>query len=132
EVSQLRREVEDRYEYHNLVGKSPAMQQVFNLIELAAGSTSTVLVLGETGTGKELVAKAIHYHSDRRNGPQVSVHCAALSETLVESELFGHVRGSFTGAVKDHIGRIERATGGTLLLDAVGEIPPAVQVKLLR
>ena len=132
EVDSLRRDVQDRYEFHNIVGKNRAMQEVFNLIELAAASQTTVLVRGETGTGKELVAKAIHYHGDRKNGPLISVNCAALSETLVESELFGHVRGSFTGAVKDHIGRFERANGGTIFLDEVGEIPPAVQVKLLR
>ncbi len=132
EVTQLRQEVEERYQFHNIVGKSPAMQQVFNLIELAAASETTVLVRGETGTGKELVAKAIHFHSPRKGGPLVSVNCSALSEMLVESELFGHVRGSFTGAVKDHVGRFERANGGTIFLDEVGEIPPAVQVKLLR
>jgi PAS domain S-box-containing protein len=132
EVSELRREVGTRYEFHNIVGKSPAMREVFNLIELAAASNTTVLVLGETGTGKELVAKAIHYHSERREGPLVRVNCAALSESLVESELFGHVRGSFTGALNDHIGRFELANGGTLFLDEVGEIPLPVQVKLLR
>lgn len=132
EVTLLRREVEGRYEFANIIGKSPAMQQVFNLIELAAASQTTVLIQGETGTGKELVAKAIHYHSDRREGPLVSVNCAALSESLVESELFGHARGSFTGALKDHVGRFERANGGTLFLDEVGEIPLPVQVKLLR
>lgn len=132
EVTLLRREVEGRYEFANIVGKSPAMQQVFNLVELAAASQTTVLIQGETGTGKELVAKAIHYHSERRQGPLVSVNCAALSESLVESELFGHARGSFTGALKDHVGRFERAHGGTLFLDEVGEIPLPVQVKLLR
>ena len=132
EVTLLRQEVERRYEFHNIVGKSPAMRELFNLVELASASQTTVLLHGETGTGKELVAKAIHYHSDRGAGPLVSVNCAALSETLIESELFGHARGSFTGAIKDHIGRFERANGGTLFLDEVGEIPPALQVKLLR
>ncbi|MDX9974268.1 MAG: sigma 54-interacting transcriptional regulator [FCB group bacterium] len=132
EVTLLRREAEERFEFHSIVGKSPAMREVFNLIELAAASMTTVLVQDETGTGKELVAKAIHYHGERRTGPMVSVNCAALSETLVESELFGHVRGSFTGAMKDHIGRFELANGGTLFLDEVGEIPLPVQVKLLR
>ncbi len=132
EVTQLRREVEERYRFHNIVGKSPAMRQVYHLVELAAASEATVLVRGETGTGKELVAKAIHFHSPRKDGPLVSVHCSALSETLVESELFGHVRGSFTGAVKDQIGRFERADGGTIFLDEIGEIPLSVQVKLLR
>ncbi|MBI5095287.1 MAG: sigma 54-interacting transcriptional regulator [Candidatus Hydrogenedentes bacterium] len=132
EVSLLRSEVQQRYEFHNIVGKSPAMRELFNLVELAAASQTTALIYGETGTGKELVAKAIHYHSERRAGPLVSVNCAALSETLVESELFGHVRGSFTGALKDHIGRFELAEGGTIFLDEVGEIPLALQVKLLR
>jgi len=132
EVTQLRQEVEGRYQFHHIVGKSQAMQQVFSLIELAAASETTVLIRGETGTGKEMVAKAIHFHSPRKDGPLISVNCSALSETLVESELFGHVRGSFTGAVKDHVGRFERANGGTIFLDEVGEIPPAVQVKLLR
>ena len=132
EVTLLRREMEQRYEFHNIVGKSPAMRELFNLVELAAASQTTALIYGETGTGKELVAKAIHYHSDRRAGPLVSVNCAALSETLVESELFGHVRGSFTGALKDHTGRFEHAHGGTIFLDEVGEIPLALQVKLLR
>jgi PAS domain S-box-containing protein len=132
EVTQLRHEVEERYQVHNIVGKGQAMQRVFELLELAAASETTVLVRGETGTGKEMVAKAIHFHSPRKNGPLVSVNCSALSETLVESELFGHVRGSFTGAVKDHVGRFERANGGTIFLDEVGEIPQAVQVKLLR
>ena len=132
EVTRLRQAVEDRYHFHNIVGKSEPMQRVFQLIELAAASETTVLVLGETGTGKELVAKAIHFHSPRKAGPLVSVNCSALSETLVESELFGHVRGAFTGALKDHVGRFEGANGGTIFLDEVGEIPPAVQVKLLR
>jgi len=132
EVTQLRHQIEERYQFHNIVGKSQAMQRVFELIELAAASETTVLVRGETGTGKEMVAKAIHFHSPRKEGPLVSVNCSALSETLVESELFGHVRGSFTGAVKDHVGRFERADGGTIFLDEVGEIPQAVQVKLLR
>lgn len=132
EIFNLRREIGDRYEFHNIVGRSPAMQQVFTLIELAAASTASILICGETGTGKELVARAIHHHSDRADQPLVTVNCSALSETLVESELFGHVRGAFTGAVKDYIGRFERADGGAIFLDEVGEIPQNVQVKLLR
>ncbi len=132
QVSQLRMEVEGRFQFHNLVGSSHVMQQVFQRIELAAASETTILVLGETGTGKELAAKAIHYHSPRKDGPLVSVNCSALSESLVESELFGHVKGSFTGALKDHVGRFEQAHGGTIFLDEVGEIPLSVQVKLLR
>jgi two-component system, NtrC family, response regulator HydG len=114
------------------VGKSRAMQEVFNLAELAAASQVTVLVQGETGTGKELVARAIHYAGERKGGPLVTVNCSALSESLLESELFGHMRGAFTGAVSDHAGRFERADGGTLFLDEVGDLPPVVQVKMLR
>jgi two-component system, NtrC family, response regulator HydG len=132
EVSRLRDEVERRFEFHNIVGKSPRMREVFVQIEMAAASEATVLIHGETGTGKELVAKAIHYHSDRKNGPLVAVNCSALSESLLESELFGHAQGAFTGAIRDYVGRFERAGGGTIFLDEVGELPPSVQVKLLR
>jgi len=132
EMNQLRREVTGRFEFHNIVGKSPQMQEVFNLVELAAASSVTVLISGETGTGKEVVAKAIHYHSERKDGPLVRVNCSALSESLLESELFGHAKGAFTGAIREHVGRFERANGGTIFLDEVGDIPPLVQVKLLR
>ncbi|MCP4642141.1 MAG: PAS domain S-box protein [bacterium] len=132
QVSRLREEVEERFQFHNIVGKSGAMRDVFKLIEMAAASQVTVLIAGETGTGKELAAKAIHYHSDRRDGPLVTVNCSALSESLLESELFGHAKGAFTGAIRDHAGRFEIADGGTIFLDEVGEIPPLVQVKLLR
>ncbi|NIA13276.1 MAG: PAS domain S-box protein [Nitrospiraceae bacterium] len=132
EVSRLRGEIEERFEFHNIIGKSPGMREVFSQIEMAAASEATILIQGETGTGKELVAKAIHYHSERKDGPLVTVNCSALSESLLESELFGHVQGAFTGAVKDYIGRFERAHGGTVFLDEVGELPPNVQVKLLR
>ena len=132
EMNQLRREVTGRFEFHNIVGKSPQMQEVFSLIELAAASPVTCLITGETGTGKEIVAKAIHYHSERKEGPLVRVNCSALSESLLESELFGHAKGSFTGAIRDHVGRFERANGGTIFLDEIGDIPPLVQVKLLR
>ncbi|MFO7973708.1 MAG: sigma 54-interacting transcriptional regulator [Candidatus Hydrogenedentota bacterium] len=132
EMNQLRREVTGRFEFHNIVGKSPQMREIFNLVELAAASPVTVLITGETGTGKEIVAKAIHYHSERKDGPLVRVNCSALSESLLESELFGHAKGAFTGAIRDHAGRFERANGGTIFLDEVGDIPPLVQVKLLR
>ncbi len=132
EMNQLRREVTGRFEFDNIVGKSPQMREIFNLVELAAASPVTVLITGETGTGKEVVAKAINYHSERKNGPLVRVNCSALSESLLESELFGHARGAFTGAIRDHVGRFERANGGTIFLDEVGDIPPLVQVKLLR
>ncbi|MBN2312002.1 MAG: sigma 54-interacting transcriptional regulator [Candidatus Hydrogenedentes bacterium] len=132
EVTELRQAVEERFEFHNIVGRSAQMREVFGLIEMAAASQVTVLLTGETGTGKELVAKAIHYHSERHAGPLVSVNCSALSESLLESELFGHVHGAFTGAVKDSVGRFERAHGGTIFLDEIGDLPPVVQVKLLR
>jgi PAS domain S-box-containing protein len=132
EVVELRHQMAGRTEFHNIVGHSPQMQEVFRLIERAAATLVTVLVHGETGTGKELVARAVHYHSDRREGPWVAVNCSALSESLLESELFGHVHGAFTGATKDYAGRFERADGGTIFLDEVGDLPAAVQVKLLR
>jgi len=116
----------------NIIGKSRAMQQVFAAIRAAAASEATVLIQGESGTGKELVAGAIHYNSDRREGPLVAVNCSALSENLLESELFGHVKGSFTGANRDRMGRFEEASGGTIFLDEIGELSPYIQVKLLR
>ena len=116
----------------DLVGASPAIQEVYKRIHRVARAESTVLVQGETGTGKELIARAVHAHSGRATGPFVAVNCAALPESLVESELFGHVRGAFTGADADRAGRFEAADGGTVFLDEVGELPPAVQVKLLR
>jgi two-component system, NtrC family, response regulator HydG len=115
-----------------LVGKSEPMRKLFRLIERAAEAESTVLVAGESGSGKELVARAIHSLSRRRGRPFVAVHCAALSESLLESEIFGHERGAFTGAHKTRIGRLEQADGGTLFLDEVGELSPQVQTKLLR
>jgi PAS domain S-box-containing protein len=118
--------------YQLLVGKSPAMQQVFDLIEMAAASTATVLITGETGTGKELAARTIHNRSARNGGPLVNVNCSALPESLLESELFGHAKGAFTGAIKDKAGRFEIADGGTLFLDEIGDLTPFIQVKLLR
>ena len=115
-----------------LVGSSAVMQEVYKRISLVAQTVSTVLIQGETGTGKELVARAIHEHSARRTQPFIAVNCGALPEALVESELFGHVKGTFTGAVADKQGRFEAADGGTLFLDEIGELPLAAQVKLLR
>ena len=132
ELVGLRREVQQRFEFSNIIGKSKAMQEVFELIRRVASSTSTVLIQGRSGTGKELVAKAIHYNSSRRNRPFVAVNCSAIVETLLESELFGHVKGAFTGAVANKKGLFEEAQGGTIFLDEIGEISPAIQVKLLR
>ncbi|MFH1153563.1 MAG: sigma 54-interacting transcriptional regulator [Pseudomonadota bacterium] len=116
----------------NIIGKSPAMQQVFEAVRAASESRATVLIQGESGTGKELVAGAIHYLSTKSQHPMVTVNCSALSETLLESELFGHVKGSFTGAHRDRMGRFEEADGGTIFLDEIGELTPYMQVKLLR
>jgi transcriptional regulator with PAS, ATPase and Fis domain len=117
---------------HGLVARSPAMQKIVHLVESLHRSDATVLITGESGTGKEVIARALHAQSTHGAGPFVPVNCAALPADLLESELFGHVRGAFTGAVKDRIGRLEMASGGTLFLDEAAEIPPSVQVKLLR
>ncbi len=118
--------------FHGIVGKSSSTQEVFRLIGLASESMANVLVTGESGTGKELVARAIHFNSSRRNHPFVTVNCSALAETLLESELFGHVKGAFTGAYRDKTGKIESANGGTIFLDEIGDISPLIQLKLLR
>lgn len=132
ENRQLRAELTRRYHPDNIVGNSHEMEILYDQIALVAQSQATVLIQGETGTGKELVAHAIHYASTRTDKPFVRVHCAALPENLIESELFGHVRGAFTGAVADRKGRFELAEGGTIFLDEIGEIPIAIQAKLLR
>ena len=132
EIDRLRTDLQKVRGPGNIVGASGVMQQVFMLIREVARTDATVLIQGETGTGKELVANAIHELSDRSDGPLVTVNCAALPEGLLESELFGHVKGAFTGAVSDRAGRFELASGGTLFLDEVAEIPATVQVKLLR
>ncbi|MCF8051555.1 MAG: sigma 54-interacting transcriptional regulator [Desulfobacterales bacterium] len=116
----------------NIIGKSRAMQQVFSAIKAAAASDATIMIQGESGTGKELVAGAIHFNSERKGAPLVTVNCSALSETLLESELFGHMKGAYTGAVRDRVGRFEQADGGTVFLDEIGELTPFIQVKLLR
>jgi len=132
ENRRLRNAVESQYQFGNIIAKSKAMRDVFQLIQKVAPSNATVLVEGESGTGKELVAKSIHFNSPRRDNPFVAVNCSALAESLLESELFGHERGAFTGAVSSKKGRFELAHGGTLFLDEIGELSANLQVKLLR
>jgi DNA-binding NtrC family response regulator len=128
----LKRDLTERYSFENMIGKSRAMQEIYTLIEKVAGTDSTVLITGESGTGKEMAARAVHFQGGRRDGQFVSINCAALPENLLESELFGHAKGSFTGAVVDKKGMFEVAQKGTLFLDEVGEMSPWTQVKLLR
>ena len=128
----LKRELRQRNSLDNIIGKSPQMQAVYQMIETVAATTSTVLITGESGTGKELVARAIHNMSNRSAAPFVSINCGAFTETLLESELFGYMKGSFTGAVSNRKGLFEAAEGGTIFLDEIGETTPAMQVKLLR
>ncbi len=128
----LREQIDQKYGLENIIGESASMRQVFETIQQVAPSRATVLITGATGTGKELIAKAIHNLSPRKNGPFIAVHAAALPTSLLESELFGHEKGSFTGAVERRTGRFELADGGTLFLDEVGELEPQIQVKLLR
>ncbi len=128
----LRREIERQAQFHNIITQSKRMKAILRLIERVASTTSSVLITGESGTGKELIARAIVFNSDRKDKPYVTINCGAIPENLLESELFGHVRGSFSGAVRDHQGFLEAADGGTLFLDEIGEISPAAQVKLLR
>jgi len=132
EVEKLHERLDQKFSFDNIVGRSPAIETVINQVKLVAPSRATVLVEGETGTGKELIAQAIHQNSERSRGPFVAVHCAALATNLLESELFGHEKGAFTGAVEKRVGRFEGADGGTLFLDEIGEIDASVQVKLLR
>ena len=129
---QLRQAVSERLQFKNMIGRSEPMHRVFQVTAQAAMVDSTVLIRGGSGTGKELLAKAIHYNSPRKSHPFVVVNCAAIPDSLLESELFGHTRGSFTGAVADRKGKIEMATGGTIFLDEVGDLQPQTQVKLLR
>lgn len=132
ELAHLREQLKQRYSFHNILSKNPRMHAIFELINNVAHTTSTVLIEGETGTGKEQVARAIHQASPNRNGPMVAVNCAALPETLLESELFGHEKGSFTSASGQRKGRFELADGGTVFLDEAGDVPASMQAKLLR
>ncbi len=132
ENERLRDSLRTRYKFDNIIGSSPVMLDVLNTIGQVASSRATVLLLGETGCGKEMIAKAIHYNSPRKDKTMIRINCGALSPQLLESELFGHVKGSFTGAIKDKIGRFEAADGGTIFLDEVGTLDPQLQVKLLR
>ncbi len=132
EAAHLRERVDMRFQYGKILGEHPSMQRLMKNIAQVAHSRATVLIHGETGTGKELIAAAIHQNSNRKDKPFIRLNCASLSETLLESELFGHERGAFTGAVARREGRFKQADGGTLFLDEVSEIPPAVQIKLLR
>lgn len=132
ENSYLRRQLQGRFEFSNIIGNSPAMNLVFERMNRIVKTDSTVLVTGESGTGKELVARALHYNGTRRDRPFVAVNCSAIPETLLESELFGHVRGAFTGAIKDKQGKFEAANHGTIFLDEIGTLPLHLQAKLLR
>ena len=132
ENSQLKRTLHQRYGYENLIGNSEGVHKVCSLIEKVAETDSTILILGESGTGKELVARTIHYNSPRKSKPLIPINCGAIPETLLESELFGHEKGAFTGASTTRIGRFELADGGTIFLDEIGDMSPTLQVKLLR
>ncbi len=132
EIKNLTEHVSEKYRFGNIIGRSKKMEQIFDLCKSVAPTESTILITGESGTGKELLARAIHLNSDRKNGPFVAVNCSAFAETLIESELFGHEKGAFTGAVKEKAGRFEMAKGGTLFLDETGDISLSVQTKLLR
>ena len=132
ENSQLKSNLQSRYRFENIIGQSDSINKVLNLIDRVASTESTVLITGESGTGKELVAKAIHFNSDRAEKPFVAINCGAIPAELLESELFGHVKGAFTNAIKDRMGRFELADGGTIFFDEIGDMSPALQVKLLR
>jgi transcriptional regulator with PAS, ATPase and Fis domain len=131
-VHQLKQAIEDRYTYYDMVGRSPAMQRIFENVQVVAKTDTTVLIEGPTGTGKDFLAKVIHSASRRSAKPLVKVNCAAIPDTLLESEMFGYVKGAFTGAVQDRIGRFQAADGGTIFLDEIGDLPLALQAKLLR
>jgi len=128
----LKKQLREKFGFANIIGNSPAMQNVFRLMQRIIKTDSTVLIMGESGTGKEIVAKSIHFNSPRQDKPFVAVHCGAIPETLLESELFGHARGAFTGAVREKIGKFESANHGTIFLDEIGTMPLHLQIKLLR
>jgi len=132
ENDRLRNEVGRKYSFDNIVGRNEDLQDVFDLVKVAADSKATILLTGESGTGKELIARAIHYNSPRKDNAFIRVNCASLPENLIESELFGHEKGAFTGAIKQNKGRFELADGGTILLDEISEMPLSLQAKLLR
>lgn len=132
ENEMLRRQLKRKYKFDNIIGDSESMEEVFRLVEKIANTDSTVLIYGESGTGKELIARAIHFNSDRRERPLIPVNCGAIPEELLESELFGHEQGAFTGATRTRIGRFELGNGGTIFLDEIGDMSPALQVKVLR
>jgi DNA-binding NtrC family response regulator len=132
ETQMLRARLDEKYSFENIIGRSPAMLEVFRLVEQVAPSQASILITGESGTGKEMIAQAIHQRSPRRDAPFVKVSCAALPETLLEAELFGHERGAFTGAIARRPGRFEIAAGGTVFLDEIGDVSVGMQVKLLR
>lgn len=131
-IKELKDELKGKYSFTNIIGKNHRMHEVFELLHEVAPTKATVLIHGETGTGKELIANAIHHNSPRSSGPFIKVNCAALSDNLLESELFGHVKGAFTGAIADKAGRFELADGGTIFLDEVGDVSPQMQAKILR
>jgi two-component system response regulator AtoC len=128
----LRKQLNEKYAFNNIIGTGPSMKRIFELVETVAGLSSTILIQGETGTGKELIAKAVHFNSPRKDQKLVSINCGAIPENLLESELFGHAKGAFTGAIQTRVGRFEQANGGTIFLDEIGTMPLALQVKLLR
>jgi DNA-binding NtrC family response regulator len=132
ENEQLKQRLQDRYRFENIVGRSRKMQDLFELVESVAASEANILIQGENGTGKELIANAIHYHSKRVRGPFIKINCAAIPKDLIESELFGYKKGAFTGATTDKEGLLEMAEGGSVLFDEIGEMPPYLQTKLLR
>src|SRR5437879_11370430 len=132
ETAYLRKQLKKKYQFNQIIGSAPTMQAVFKLIERVADTDSTILIMGESGTGKELVARALHFNSKRQLGPFVPINCSALPENLLESELFGHRRGSFTGAINDKKGLFQEADGGTIFLDEVGSMSPLLQSRLLR